>query len=31
MENNTLPVGMYFIQITNNSTQEIIRLKAMKQ
>jgi hypothetical protein len=31
VENNTLPVGMYFIQITNNSTQEIIRLKAMKQ
>ncbi len=31
MENNSLPVGMYFIQITNNSTQEIIRLKAMKQ
>ena len=31
MENNSLSNGIYFIQITNNSTQEIIRLKAMKQ
>jgi hypothetical protein len=31
MENNNLSEGIYFIQITNNSTQEIIRLKAMKQ
>jgi hypothetical protein len=31
MENNNLSNGIYFIQITNNSTQEIIRLKAMKQ
>jgi hypothetical protein len=31
MENNHLSNGIYFIQITNNSTQEIIRLKAMKQ
>lgn len=31
MENSNLSNGIYFIQITNNSTQEIIRLKAMKQ
>lgn len=31
VHNSTLPAGIYFIQITNNSTQEIIRLKAMKQ
>ena len=31
MENSQLSNGIYFIQITNNSTQEIIRLKAMKQ
>ena len=31
IENNNLSNGIYFIQITNNSTQEIIRLKAMKQ
>ena len=31
MENSKLSNGIYFIQITNNSTQEIIRLKAMKQ
>jgi hypothetical protein len=31
IENNKLSNGIYFIQITNNSTQEIIRLKAMKQ
>jgi hypothetical protein len=30
MENNMLPVGMYFIQITNTSTNETIRLKALK-
>lgn len=30
IENNTLPVGMYFIQITNTSTNETIRLKALK-
>jgi hypothetical protein len=31
VHNSALPAGIYFIQITNNSTQEIIRLKAMKQ
>lgn len=31
MENSHLSNGIYIIQITNNSTQEIIRLKAMKQ
>jgi hypothetical protein len=31
MENDNLAVGMYFIQITNKSTNEVIRLKAMKQ
>jgi hypothetical protein len=31
MENSHLSNGIYFIQIINNSTQEIIRLKAMKK
>jgi hypothetical protein len=31
MENETLATGMYFIQITNKSSNEVIRLKALKQ
>ena len=30
MENENLAVGMYFIQITNKSSNEVIRIKAMK-
>lgn len=31
MKNETLATGMYFIQITNKSSNEVIRLKALKQ